>query len=137
MPAGERPALQHAGERPALRGTDVKLGAFIAGVFGTVGFAVSIVAGVMSDNAMESILIRGVLCAVLCYVVGYFVGLMAQQVAAEQAKRIMETVAAEDDRRAADEREEQAQSEADAAANARPTEPAAAAATASGNAAKT
>lgn len=114
----------------------MKLGAFIAGVFGTVGFAVSVVAGVMSGNGMESILIRGVLCAVLCYVVGYFVGLMAQQVAAEQAKSIMETVASEDARQAADDREEQAQNEADAAAKAHPTEPVAAA-TAPGNAAKT
>jgi hypothetical protein len=103
---------------------NVKLGPFIAGVFGTVGFVLSIVSGVMSGNTVELILKRGVLCALGCYVVGYLAGIVAQQVAVEHARHVTEQVAAEDARQAAAEREKQAQLEAEAAAaNARADEP--------------
>ena len=104
----------------------MKLGTFIAGVFGAVGFALSLLSGVMSGNTMESILGRGVLCALGCYVIGYLVGLIAQQVAVEHAQQMTESVAAEDARQAAEDREEQARREAEAADKARTGEPVAA-----------
>jgi hypothetical protein len=93
-------------------GMVVKLASFIAGVFGTVGFALSILAGVTAGNTMESVLGRGVLCALVCYVVGYLVGLVAQQVAVEHAQHVTELVAADDAQKAVEEREEQAQRDA-------------------------
>jgi hypothetical protein len=71
----------------------VKLGPFIAGTFGIVGFALSVLAGLIADNAFESILIRAVICAVACYIIGYVVGLMAQQVSVEHAHRLSKQVA--------------------------------------------
>jgi hypothetical protein len=74
----------------------MKLSAFIAGVFGVLGFALSILAGLIADNSIESILIKAILCAVMCYVVGYIVGMMAQQVSIEHAQKLAKRVAESD-----------------------------------------
>src|SRR4051812_42603201 len=95
--------------------TAVKLGSFISGVFGTVGFVLSILAGLASGNTIESILTRGLLCAGICYAVGYCVGMIAQQVAMEHAKHVTDLVAAEDSRVEARDREEQARLDSEAA----------------------
>ncbi len=74
----------------------MKLNVFIAGVFGVLGFALSILAGLIADNSIDSILIKAILCAVICYVVGYIVGLMAQQVSIEHAQKLAKGVAESD-----------------------------------------
>lgn len=74
----------------------MKLTQFIGGCFGTVGFVVSIVAGLYADNAFESILLRAVLAAAVCYVVGATTGYIAEHVAREQARVIADKVAAQD-----------------------------------------
>jgi uncharacterized membrane protein len=72
----------------------MKLSAFIAGVFGVLGFALSILAGLIADNSIDSILIKAIFCAVICYVVGYIVGMMAEH-AQKLAKRVADSDAAE------------------------------------------
>jgi hypothetical protein len=74
----------------------MKLSAFIAGVFGVLGFALSILAGLIADNSIDSILIKAIFCAVICYVVGYIVGMMAQQVSIEHAQKLAKRVADSD-----------------------------------------
>ena len=66
----------------------MKLGAFISGVCGTLGFALSILAGVSVDNTIEAILTRALMSAGVCYVVGYGVGLVAEQIAHEHARAV-------------------------------------------------
>jgi hypothetical protein len=96
----------------------IKLGAFISGVFGTVGFGISVLAGVGSGNAVESILTRGLVTAGVCYIVGYGVGIIAQQVAHEQAGRISKMVAEQDNAAEQKRLEEQAAADAQVAADA-------------------
>jgi hypothetical protein len=74
----------------------MKLTPFIAGTFGTIGFLLSLVAGMVADNEVEAILIRAMLFAVVCYVVGYGVGVVAERVSAEHAVQLAKKVAAED-----------------------------------------
>jgi len=94
----------------------VKLNSFIAGVFGIVGFGLSMLAGVGAGNTVEGILTRSLISAVICYVVGYFVGLIAQQVAAEHAHHVAKMVAEADATKEAAQAEAQAQLDAEAAA---------------------
>ena len=74
----------------------MKLGTFISGVFGTLGFGLSVLAGISAGNSVESILTRGLLCAGVCYAVGYCVGAMAQQVSLEHAAHVSKIIAAQD-----------------------------------------
>ena len=96
----------------------MKLGSFLSGVFGTVGFGLSLLAGVSAGNTVESVLTHGLVSGAICYMVGYGVGLVAQQVALEHAGHISKAVAAQD---AAEENkrvEEEAAREAEAAESA-------------------
>jgi hypothetical protein len=93
----------------------MKLSPFIAGVFGTLGLALSFLAGIASDNTVETILYHGLLSAVICYLVGYGVGLIAQQVALEHARHISKLVAEEDARDEAQRLQEEADRRAQAA----------------------
>jgi hypothetical protein len=52
----------------------MKLATFLSGVFGTVAFGLSLLAGLSAGNTVEVILTRGLLSAAVCYGVGYFVG---------------------------------------------------------------
>jgi len=105
----------------------MKLGTFISGAFGTLGFGLSVLAGLSSANSVESILTRGLLSAGVCYAVGYCVGVIAQQVALEHANHISAIVAkqdkAEEDKRLQDQADQDAQmaSEAASAAPATPS----------------
>src|ERR1700690_3076574 len=74
----------------------MKLGAFISGVFGTVGFGLSVLAGVFTGNSVEAVLTRGLLSGAVCYAVGYAVGIIAQQVALEHAGHVSKLVAEQD-----------------------------------------
>lgn len=74
----------------------MKLGPFISGVFGTLGFGLSVLAGIATGNSVDAILIHGLLSAAVCYAVGYFAGIIAQQVALEHAAHISRIVAAAD-----------------------------------------
>jgi len=74
----------------------MKLGTFISGVFGTLGFGLSVLAGISAGNSIESVLTRGLLCAAVCYAVGYVVGAMAQQVSLEHAAHVSKLIAAQD-----------------------------------------
>ena len=96
----------------------MKLGSFLGGVFGTVGFGLSVLAGVLADNSVESVLIHGLLSGAVCYVVGYGVGLVAQQVALEHARHLSKAVAAQDAAEAAKRQEEAAANEAQIAESA-------------------
>ena len=96
----------------------MKLGAFIAGVFGTVGLGLSVLAGVFADNSVEAVLTRGLLSGVVCYAVGYGVGLIAQQVAFEHAGHVSKLVAEQDAADEAKRREEEAAKAAQAAEDA-------------------
>jgi hypothetical protein len=93
----------------------MKLGPFISGVFGTVGFTVSVLAGIETGNSIESVLTRGLLSAGICYGVGYFVGLIAQQVALEHAHHVSKVVAAEDAAKEQRDREALAEQESELA----------------------
>jgi hypothetical protein len=79
----------------------VKLGPFIAGAFGTVGFGLSVLAGLGAGNTVEHILTTGLVWAGVCYAVGYAAGLIAQQVALEHARRVAQLVAEQDAKAAA------------------------------------
>src|SRR4051812_12689352 len=94
----------------------MKLSSFIAGVFGTVGFGLSMLAGVRAGNTVEGILTHSLMSAGICYVVGYFVGLIAQQVAAEHAHHVAKIVADDDAKKEAAQAEAQAELDAEAAA---------------------
>ena len=74
----------------------MKLGPFISGVFGTVGFGLSVLAGLCAGNSVEGVLWRALICGTVCYAVGYGVGLIAQQVSLEYAAHISKVVAAQD-----------------------------------------
>ncbi|MEI8194441.1 MAG: hypothetical protein WCI73_00885 [Phycisphaerae bacterium] len=74
----------------------MRLNQFIAGCFGTVGFVVSILAGLYANNTFDAILTRAILATIACYVIGLLVGLMGQAAATEQAQRIADIVAQED-----------------------------------------
>jgi hypothetical protein len=100
----------------------MQLGAFISGVFGTLGFSLSVLAGASADNTLEAVLLRAVACALVCYAVGYVVGLIAQQVALEHAGAISKAVAAEDEK-AEQKRQEDLAAQAAAEAGAAATPP--------------
>jgi hypothetical protein len=74
----------------------MKLSSFIAGTFGVITFVISIFAGLMADNSMESILLTAIMFAAICYVIGYGVGLAGQQVSAEHSKKLAKRVADQD-----------------------------------------
>jgi len=74
----------------------VKLSSFIAGAFGTVGFGLSVLSGMLVDNTLEQVLANSLVCAVVCYVVGYVVGVIAQQVSQEHATHVAKMVAEQD-----------------------------------------
>jgi hypothetical protein len=95
----------------------MKLSPFISGVFGTLGLALSFLAGIASGNSIESILYHGLLCAAICYVVGYCVGLVAQQVALEHARHVSKIVAQQDAKDEAQRLQEEADRRVQAAAN--------------------
>lgn len=57
----------------------------LAAAIGTMGFAVSILAGLRADNSFVVVLEHALWALVLCFTVGYFVGLIVQCVAREQA----------------------------------------------------
>lgn len=80
---------------------------FVAGVFGVVGFVVSVLAGLMADNPFEKILLRAMLAAVCCYIVGYIVGFIAGAVSREHAVALSKKVA-EADKAEAEEKEVEA-----------------------------
>lgn len=104
----------------------MRLNQFIAGCFGTVGFVVSILAGLYANNTFEAILTRAILATIACYIVGLVIGLMGQAAATEQAQRIADIVAKED---AEEEAQRLAKEEADDAERAALEQAAAAPAT--------
>ena len=57
----------------------------LAAAIGTMGFAVSILAGLRADNSFTVVLEHALLALALCFVVGYCGGLIIQCVAKEQA----------------------------------------------------
>jgi hypothetical protein len=93
----------------------MKLTSLIAGAFGIVGFALSLIAGVLIDNPVTTILFKALLWAAVCYAVGYFVGLIAQQVSAEHAQSLAKRVAESDAAQETKDAEERAAKEAEAA----------------------
>ena len=95
----------------------MKLGAFIAGTFGILGFVLSVMAGLIVDNPADTILLHGMLWGGVCYVVGYIVGGVAQQVSSEYAVSLAKKVAEADAAKDAREAEERAQLAADAENN--------------------
>ena len=99
----------------------MKLGPLISGVFGTLGFGLSVLAGIATDNSVDTILIHGLLSAAVCYAVGYLAGMIAQQVSLEHAAHISRIVAAADAEAETRRLEEQAKQDAE---NAALTEPA-------------
>ena len=107
----------------------MRLGAFISGVFGTVGFGMSVLTGIGPGNSIESVLTRGLLSAGICYGVGYLVGLIAQQVALEHAHHVSTMVAADDAKKDAREREAALEQVAESAQAAAAQPPPAASAT--------
>lgn len=94
----------------------MRLSSFIGGIFGIVGFALSILGGLIADNPFNSILLKALLWAAVCYLVGYGVGLIAQQVSTEHAQRLAKRVADSDALREQQEAQERAEREATAAA---------------------
>jgi hypothetical protein len=86
----------------------MKLSAFIAGVFGIIGFVLSTIAGLLVDNPVATILANALLWAGICYVVGYIVGAVAQQVSTEHAAALAKRVAESDAARETREAEERA-----------------------------
>jgi hypothetical protein len=95
----------------------MKLSGFIAGIFGIVGFVLSVAAGLLVDNPLATILYKALLWAGICYVVGYIVGAVAQQVSAEHAAALARKVAEADAAQEARELEERAKMAEAAAAN--------------------
>ncbi|MGN6367778.1 MAG: hypothetical protein ACTHN5_05915 [Phycisphaerae bacterium] len=96
----------------------MKLSGFIAGTFGITGFVLSIVAGLLVDNPIASILYKALIWAGICYVVGYIVGAVAQQVSSEHAAALAKKVAEADAAKEARDAEERAKdAEASAAKN--------------------
>jgi demethoxyubiquinone hydroxylase (CLK1/Coq7/Cat5 family) len=93
----------------------MKLSAFIAGTFGIVGFVLSIMAGLLVDTPVPTILFKAILWSGVCYVIGYFVGLMAQQVSMEHAQSIAKRVAESDAAKETQEAEELAKNAAELA----------------------
>lgn len=93
----------------------MKLNSFIAGIFGIVGFVLSIMAGLLVDNPIVTILFHALIWAGVCYIAGYIVGGVAQQVSTEHAaalaKRVAESDAARETREA-EERAKRAEDEA-------------------------
>lgn len=87
----------------------MKLSQFIAGCFGTVGFVVSILAGMFADNSFNTILTHAMLAAGACYVIGYIAGAIAQHAAIEHAQVIADKVAKKDAEEAARKAEEEAE----------------------------
>jgi hypothetical protein len=96
----------------------MKLTPFIAGTFGTIGFVLSLLAGMVADNEVEAILTRAMMFAVVCYVVGYGVGVVAERVSAEHAMQLAKKVAAEDAAEETARLEREAEAEAEAAGRA-------------------
>jgi len=96
----------------------MKLGSFLSGVFGTVGFGLSLLAGVFTGNSVEAVLTRGLCSGAVCAAVGFVVGLIAQQVALEHARHVSKIVAEQDAADEAKRLEEEASREAQAAENA-------------------
>jgi hypothetical protein len=86
----------------------MKLSAFLAGCFGTVGFVLAILAGLYADNGFNTVLFHGLIASVACYIVGYFVGAMAQHVADEHAQKLADEVTRLEKEREAKRREEEA-----------------------------
>src|SRR5579884_1207639 len=105
----------------------MKLSAFLAGAFGIVGFVLSLFAGLLVDNPVDTILFKGLMWAAICYAVGYFVGLIAQQVSLEHAQAIAKRVAEADADKERQEAEERARLDAESASQAAAAEPIAAA----------
>jgi len=99
----------------------MKLAPFISGVFGTLGFGLSVLAGVGAGNATDAILTHALMSAAICYTVGYFAGIIAQQVAFEHAAHISRIIATQDADAETQRLEEQAKQDAEAAANAETT----------------
>ena len=95
----------------------MKLSAFIAGTFGIVGFVLSIMAGLLVDNPVATILLKALVWAGVCYVVGYIVGGVAQQVSSEHAATLAKRVAESDAAKETLEAEQMAKIDADAAAD--------------------
>jgi hypothetical protein len=95
----------------------MKLNALIAGVFGTVGFAVSVLAGMMADNAFDSILWKALLSCMICGTVGYIVGSIGQIVTKEHAVALAKKVAEYDQKIEAEKEEAARKAAAEAAAN--------------------
>jgi hypothetical protein len=83
----------------------MKLSVLIAGIFGTVGFVVSVLAGLMADNTFDSILLKALLSSGICYAVGYMAGSIGQVVTHEHAGDLAKRVA-EHDKKVAAEKEE-------------------------------
>ena len=92
----------------------MKLTSLIAGVFGIVGFVLSLCAGVLIDNPINTILFKALIWAAVCYAVGYFVGMIAQQVSTEHAQSLAKRVAESDAAQETKDAEERAAKEAEA-----------------------
>lgn len=99
----------------------MKLGPFISGIFGTLGFGLSVLAGIATGNTIDAILLHALASAAICYTVGYFAGVIAQQVALEHAAHLSKIVATQDAQAETQRLEEQARQDAEAAANAETT----------------
>ena len=82
----------------------MKLSVIIASVFATAGFIVSLIAGLMVDNAFNSIVLKALLCCAICYAVGYVVGSVGQVISHEHARDLAQKVAVHD-AKVAEERE--------------------------------
>jgi hypothetical protein len=93
----------------------MKLTPFISGTFGTIGFVLSLLAGMFADNAIEDIMLKAMMFAVICYVVGYGVGIVAERVAAEHATQLAKKVAEEDAAQETARLEQEVAAEAEAA----------------------
>lgn len=97
----------------------MKLNLIVAAIFAIVGFVLSVIAGLLADNTVETILWKAILCSGLCYLVGYAIGLFGQVIAQEHAATLARKVAEHDAREAAAKEEadrEEAAKEAAAAA---------------------
>ena len=95
----------------------MKLNTFIAGIFGIVGFVLSIMAGLLVDNPIVTILFNALIWAGICYIAGYIVGGIAQQVSTEHAAALAKRVAEADSARETREAEERANRDASDANN--------------------
>jgi hypothetical protein len=95
----------------------MKLNALFAGVFGTIGFVVSVLAGIMADNTFEGILWRALLGCGICALVGYIAGSIGQIVTKEHAVSLAKKVAEYDAKEATEKEEAARKAAAEAAAN--------------------